>query len=296
VQWTAVVNPTAGRGRTRRLLPRLASVLAEHSCDVRVSADVAEGRRIAREAFAAGRGVLACGGDGTVGELADVAASEHGPLGIVPTGAGNDFARELGVDPRRPLDAVALLATGRLTDCDLGCARTADGNTHTFTTVANTGLDAEANRWANGVRWATGTPLYVLAMLRTLAVFRPAPVRVRVDSEAWDGRAWLVAVGNSRYYANGMMITPDARLDDGALDVCVIGDAPVRELLRRFPRVFRGTHTSVPQVSMYRGTVVELEAGDGAPPMELWACGERVGLLPARLDAVPGALRVLRPT
>src|SRR5262249_36092055 len=99
MRWRAVVNPSAGRGRTRKLLPRLTDAFASTGLDVdvRVSVDLDDAVGLAREAFEDGRGVAACGGDGTVNALAGVAADHDGVLAIVPTGAGNDFARHLGL-------------------------------------------------------------------------------------------------------------------------------------------------------------------------------------------------------
>ena len=290
-----MVNPTAGRGRTRALLPRLSAALEEHGALVRVSTDTEDGRHIAREAFARGEGVLACGGDGTVSALAAVANEMDGPLALVPTGAGNDFARHLGLDPHQPLDALSLLETGHLARCDLGVAHVDNGTRRVFTTVANTGFDAEANRWANQVRWSRGTALYVIAALRTLATYRPQPMCVRVDGEEWRGEAWLVAIGNTRCYAGGMMITPAARADDGLLDVCIVARTPIRRFLVEFRRVFKGTHVDIDGVVTLRGTQVTVESPDSPIPMELWASGERVGPLPARLETIPNALRVLTP-
>ena len=299
MRWTAIVNPRAGRGRTRRLLPRLQAALEAAGIATHLTGDVDEGVRIARVACTDGRGIVACGGDGTVASLAGVVAEADGVLAVVPTGAGNDFARHLGIDHRRPLDAVRLVvdeiaghaAPDQLVRVDLGKATTADGTTAWFTTVANTGFDAEANRWANGIRWATGTPLYVLAMVRTIASYRPQAIRVRADDDEWCGPAWLVAVGNTSRYAGGMRITPDAAVDDGILDVCVVGRTSRFELARRFPSVFRGTHTRAGAVRMLRGARIELDA-DG---LELWASGERVGPLPATVTAVSAAARVLVP-
>lgn len=278
------------------MLPRLQHALEGHGVSVHISTGAADGRRAARDAFVRGDGVVACGGDGTISDLAAVAADEQAPLAIVPTGAGNDLARHLGLDPRRALDAVALLDTGRLAVIDLGRATSHDGTTCVFTTVANTGFDAEANRWANDVRWVTGTSLYVLALLRTLATYRPRPMRVRVDDTEWTGGAWLVAVGNTRSYAGGMLITPDAEIDDGLLDVCLVEDGPTAKFLLNFPRVFKGTHTAIDEVVMLRGATVEISAPDDSRGgLELWASGERVGPLPVRLEAVPRALHVLVP-
>jgi diacylglycerol kinase (ATP) len=170
-----------------------------------------------------------------------------------------------------------------------------DGSTAWCTTVANTGFDADANRWANGVRVLTGTPLYVAAVLRTVAVYRPQPLVVRVDDDEWRGLAWLAAVGNTRCYAGGMMITPGAEIDDGLVDICVIGPAPVTRFVARFPSVFRGTHVQIEDVVMFRGKRVELCPDGGTVPLELWASGERVGPLPGSVEVVPSAVRVVAP-
>jgi diacylglycerol kinase (ATP) len=297
-RWTAIVNPAAGRGRARARLPHVLETLASSDLDVEIvlSADAADLLALARDAFARDRGVVACGGDGTVNALAGVAADEGGVLGVVPLGSGNDFARQLDI-PRGDLDAaIAVLRTGQVVHADLGRARTADGRTTWFTTVANTGFDAVANAWANDVTWTSGTPLYVLATLRTLRAYSPTRVRVTVDDTVIDTAAWLVAVGNTRTYASGMMITPAASVHDGLLDVCVVGPVSRIDFLRTFPSVFQGTHVEHPQVQTARGTNVTVEMLDVAPAVDLWASGEHVGPLPAHLEPAPGALAVVVPT
>jgi diacylglycerol kinase (ATP) len=304
MRWRAVVNPSAGRGRTRKLLPHITDAFAGTGLDVDicVSVDLGDAVRLAREGFDDGRGVVACGGDGTVNALAGVAADHDGVLAIVPTGAGNDFARHLGLDPKGWLDAIPLLRTGQVGTVDLGRAELtgpeadADGAAvRWFTSVANAGFDSEANRWANGVQWASGTTLYVLAVLRTLATYKRHRFRLTVDGEDHDIEAWLVAIGNTRGYAGGMLITPGAELDDGQLDVCVVGSVSRLGFLRSFPRVFRGTHVSHPAVDVYRGKVIELVSLDESVPIELYGAGERIGPLPARMEAVSSALQVIVP-
>jgi diacylglycerol kinase (ATP) len=294
-RWTAVINPAAGRGRGRAQLPHISDALAGVDADVAVyvSADMPDAIRRARAAFDDGRGVVACGGDGLVCVLAGQAAEREGVLAIVPAGSGNDFARHLEI-PRDDVGAAAaLLRSGRVEHVDLCRVETSDGACAWSTTVANAGFDAEANRWANTVEWLAGTPLYVLATLRTLASYRPQRMRIIVDGDVVDTPAWLVAVGNGRSYAGGMMITPDAALDDGLLDVCVVGRVSRADFLRTFPKVFDGTHTRHPGVILRRGRRVTIEMPDSAESPELWASGERVGRLPAELHAVPGALRVV---
>jgi diacylglycerol kinase (ATP) len=292
MRWTAVVNPTAGRGRTRRMLPSLSSALtgSDLQADLYVARDVEDSSAAATDAFAAGEGVIACGGDGTVSLLAGIAAECEGLLAIVPTGAGNDFARALGISRRDPEAAADVVRTGREVRLDLGKV-----NGRWFTTVANTGFDAEVNRWANGVRHLGGTTLYLAGAARTLVTYRPHRFSIRVDDGLpLEMPAWLLAVGNTPLYGGGLRIVPDARADDGLLDVCVIGDAPVRTFLANFPRVFRGTHVNHPAVTTLRAKQVTIESLD-ARPMDIYASGEHVGPLPAQLEAVRSAVRVMVP-
>jgi diacylglycerol kinase (ATP) len=290
VPWTAIVNPAAGRGRTRKLLDDIRAAAAAARVEVEVSPAPDAPARIAKEAAAIGHDLVACGGDGVVSEVAAIAADTGRRLAIVPTGAGNDFARALGYDRRRPLAAFELLRTGADTTVDLGRV-----NGRWYTTVTASGFDAEANRWANTVQRLSGTTLYVAAVVRTLATYSPYPFRVTVDGKMHELRAWLVAVGNGPAYAGGMRITPDARMDDGLLDVTVVGALAKPAFLLAFPRVFKGTHVTHPAVTTFRAEHVELESLDSDAPMDVYADGERVGPLPATMDAVRAALVVRVP-
>jgi diacylglycerol kinase (ATP) len=295
--WTAVVNPAAGRGRARSALPRVVDALAASDLDVAIhlSADADDLVCIARGAFDDGRGVVACGGDGTVTALAGVAAEHDGVLGVMAVGSGNDFARQLEL-PRGDVDAaVTVLETGHVVDVDLGRVHTADGRTRYFTTVANTGFDAVANEWANRVTWTSGTPLYVLATMRTLVTYQPRRFRLVIDDEVVETDAWLVAVGNTRSYAGGMMITPAASVHDGRLDVCVVGPVGRADFLRTFPSVFRGEHVRHPMVHTWRAECVSVASVDRGTPADMWASGEHAGPLPARLEPAAGALAVMVP-
>jgi len=285
--WTVIVNPAAGRGRTRKLLPAIEARAAEVGAKVAVSMSADAPEELAREAAAIGHDLVACGGDGMVAVVAGVAADTGRRLAVVPTGAGNDFARALGYDTKQPLDAFGALERGRDRVIDLGRV-----NGRWYTCVTASGFDAEANRWANTVHRLSGTALYVAAVLRTLAVYQPHPFRLTVDGDAHDIKAWLVAVGNGPSYGGGMNIAPAASLDDGLLDVTVVGEMTRLQMLLNFPKVFKGTHTSHPKVTTYRAARVELESLDTAVPMDVYADGERVGPLPATMEAVSAALTV----
>ncbi len=246
--------------------------------------------KLARAAADDGHDLVACGGDGLVTEVAGVAADTGRRLAIVPTGAGNDFARVLGYDPKHPLQAFSVIERGRDQVVDLGRV-----NGRWYTCVTASGFDAEANRWANSVRRLSGTTLYIAAVLRTLAVYKPHRFRVTVDGEAIETTAWLVAVGNGPAYAGGMRVTPNAKLHDGLLDVTIVGAMGRPEFLVNFPRVFKGTHIGHRKVTTLRGREVQLESLDPSVPMEVYADGERVGPLPGTMEAVRDALNVRVP-
>jgi diacylglycerol kinase (ATP) len=290
VPWTAIVNPVAGRGRTQKLLPDLERAARAAGIALHVSPEPGAPAKLARAAADDGHDLVACGGDGLVTEVAGVAADTGRRLAIVPTGAGNDFARVLGYDHKHPLQSFAAIEHGRDHMVDLGRV-----NGRWYTCVTASGFDAEANRWANTVRKLSGTTLYIAAVLRTLAVYKPHRFRVTVDGEVIETTAWLVAVGNGPAYAGGMHVTPNAQLDDGLLDVTIVGAMGRPEFLFNFPKVFKGTHVGHPKVTTRRGREVQLESLDPSIPMEVYADGERVGPLPGTMEAVRDALNVRVP-
>jgi diacylglycerol kinase (ATP) len=290
VPWTAIVNPVAGRGRTQKLLPELERAASAAGIALHVSPEPGAPTKLARAAADDGHDLVACGGDGLVTEVAGVAADTGQRLAVVPTGAGNDFARVLGYDPKNPLRAFDAIAGGHDRVVDLGRV-----NGRWYTCVTASGFDAEANRWANTVRRLSGTTLYVAAVLRTLAVYKPHRFRVTVDGESLETKAWLVAVGNGPAYAGGMNVTPGAKLDDGLLDVTIVREMGRAEFLFNFPKVFKGTHVGHPKVTTLQGKNVYLESLDASIPMEVYADGERVGPLPGSMEAVRDALNVRVP-
>ncbi len=292
-----IVNPAAGRTR-RTHVPALLDAIdalahAGVAIEAHVSTSAADALATAAKAAANGRDLVAAGGDGTVGAIAGVAADHGVRLAIVPCGSGNDFATLLGYRPGTPAPA-ALAVLG-----DGGADRTIDlgrVNDRWYCSVTATGFDSEASRWANGVTRLSGTALYVAAVLRTLATYRPHPLRVTVDGERHELRAWMVSVGNGTTYGGGMRITPDARLDDGLIDVCAIDGVVSRaRFLLHFPKVFKGTHLAVAGVHTWRGSSVTVESLDDSIPIEVFADGERVAPLPATMHAVPNALVVRVP-
>ncbi|GAA2437905.1 diacylglycerol kinase [Streptomyces macrosporus] len=289
---TLFVNPTAGRGRGAHAAQPAARALREAGFAVRtvvgVTADDALER--AREAVRGGTGALiAVGGDGMASLALQAVAGTRTPLGVVAVGTGNDIARALDLPIRDPAGAGRVIAealkAGHERTVDLGRV-----GGRWFGSVLASGFDSRVNDRGNRMRRPAGRLRYDLAMLVELASLRPIPYRLAFeDGPAREIEATLVAVGNGPSYGGGMRICSGARLDDGLLDVTVVGKCSRTTLLRVFPRVYSGTHLDHPAVTVHRVAKVTLEA----PGVTGYADGEPLGRLPLTAEAVPRAVRVL---
>jgi YegS/Rv2252/BmrU family lipid kinase len=284
-----VVNPSAGGGRAAKALPRVQARLRALGLDVETDAtrDLDHARALAADAARSGRVVAALGGDGLLGCVAGALRDVPGAvLGVLPGGRGNDFARTAGI----PLDAEAaceVIAQGSARPVDLGAA-----GERAFIGIASLGFDSDANRIANEAPPQLGRLVYVYGLLRALAAWRHAAFTVEVDGERVSFTGWSVAAANSKAYGGGMLLAPDARIDDGALDVVLISDLGKLAYVRAAPSVFKGTHVSNPAVRILRGAEVRVESDR---PFVVYADGDPIGETPITLRALPGALQVLMP-
>jgi diacylglycerol kinase (ATP) len=284
-----LVNPTSGKGKGARLAEPVADRLRElgATVDVVVGRDADEAADRLRDRVAAGVDALvALGGDGLVNIALQVVAGTAVPLGVIPAGTGNDFARALGLSLSEPMASVDHLARGETRQVDLG--RVAG---RWFGGVLGSGFDSMVNERANRMSWPRGPARYNIAMLAELRTFRPVPFELDVDGKVWQTEAMLVAVGNSASYGGGMRVCPDASLDDGLLDITVLGPLSKLEFIRLFPKVYKGTHVGHRAVSVKRARVVSLSALG----VTAYADGERLATLPVTCEAVPKALHVLAP-
>ncbi len=286
-----LTNPTAGKGRGRQardvVVPRFeAAGLTVRALEGR---DADEALDLARAAVAEGvEGLVLVGGDGLVNLGLQATATTSTPLGIVPAGTGNDVARYVGLGRKDPLAAadriVKVLTTGTARTIDLAVT----GGRY-YATVMAAGFDAVVNERANRMTWPRGQMRYNLATLAELRTFEPLPYTIVLDGEERRLEAMLVAVGNGPSFGGGLRIAEGALLDDGLLDVVVIKPMSRPELVRTYPKLFKGTHTTHPQYERHRARSVTI----AAPGIVGYADGERFTPLPMTIDAVPAAVRVL---
>ena len=284
-----LTNPTSGKGRGTRTAAIALPRLKEAGFHVRTLAgrDADEARDLARRCVADGvESLVVVGGDGMVHLAVQELAGSETALGVIPAGTGNDVARYLDLprsDPQRAADVVVGSRTRRI---DL--ART---GAQYYVTVLATGFDSLVNERANAMRWPRGQMRYNLATLAELRVFQPLPYTLELDGEVRHVEAMLVAVGNGPSFGGGLRITHGASLDDGLLDVVIIKTMSKPDLLRTYPKLFRGSHTRHRQYERHLVRTVTV----AAPGIVGYADGERIGALPLTVEVVPRALKVLVP-
>lgn len=297
---TLLVNPAARAGARTGAAPRAADVLRAHGLRTTIisGGSAADSSELLRTAIRLGTdAVVVAGGDGTVGLALQELAGTGIPLGIVPSGTGNDFASALGVAELDVAGAARAIAAGRIRDIDLARVTRRDGSTRLFGSVLASGFDSRVNDRANAMRWPRGHARYNLAILMEFVRLTTIPYSVELELvdgsvERIDGGLTMATVGNTRTYGGGIPICPEADPADGLLDVTLVEQMGRLRLLRLLPTVYRGTHIAAPEVATYRARRVRLDAAD----VTAYADGDPVGALPITIDIVPRALRVFVPT
>jgi diacylglycerol kinase (ATP) len=239
---------------------------------------------------------LIFGGDGTVHRHLPALHKYKIPTLVVPAGSGNDFAKALGIANRSAALKAwkRFCATGdNVKEIDLGVIRSSSGAETLFCCVASSGLDAEANRLANQMpAWLRGWGGYVVAAVQTLARFKTVEFTVEADDRTISREGYFVAVANAHRYGGGMQIAPQARLDDGLLDICFIGRMAKLKVLCALPMVPLGAHIRLKQVEYFRSRTLRLDA---ARPLDVYGDGEFVCRTPVEIGLLPRALKVIVP-
>ena len=297
-----IVNPRSGGGLSSRRWAALVGPITDGlgPVDTRFTEAKGDGRRIAHEEAAAGRRlVVAMGGDGTISEVADgiLAAGGTSELGIIPRGTGGDFCRTLDLrrDPgeasRRIRDTPA-----RLVDAGRVSFVADDGSPaeRHFVNVVSFGFSSDVARRANtSSKRLGGRVAFLSATVRSLVSYDNAAVLISVDDQPERRmNVLLAAVGNGRFFGGGMRICPEALLDDGWLDLVIVGDLGRVGVMANIHRIYSGMHLTMKEVQGARLRRLRVAPADREAKIPLEVDGETPGHLPASFELLPGALRV----
>jgi diacylglycerol kinase (ATP) len=282
-----VFNPHAAVGRAARLLPALRAALQQFATlevlETRGAGDAVQ--RVAQADLAGCDGLLAAGGDGTLFEVLNglyaQPAERRVPLGVVPIGTGNAFARDLGLRPGDWEKGVGIVRAGRQRRVDVGRV-SHDGGAYHFLNIVGAGLPVDAMRTAERLKFLGKSAYSVAAMWRAMRL-QTYPLRLELDGEIIEQEALFVEISNSRYTGTSFLMAPAAEFDDGLLDVTVLRRLSRRRLLRLFPTIYRGRHVDYAEVLTRRARCVRLLAPPGLP---LAPDGEFRGCTPATVECL----------
>jgi diacylglycerol kinase (ATP) len=255
--------------------------------------------------------ILLFGGDGTIHRHLRQLVKLGLPVLVVPAGSGNDFARALGLrGVRDSLTAWRRFCGGeeKARQIDLGTITAIDGETvrnselgaRYFCCVAGVGLDGEVARRANRLpRWLRGHGGYALSLAPTIFTFAPFPMKILIPDDDPIGKIWtvrsdqptlLAAFANTAVYGGGMKIAPQAKMDDGLLEVCIVGGVSPFKLFCMFPTVYAGRHLGIKEVEYFQASRLRIETEH---PLEVYADGEYVCRTPVEIQVARAALRVV---
>jgi diacylglycerol kinase (ATP) len=270
--WVIVANQSSGRGRSEAVKQQVATALRArgHSFDFIEAAGVEDARK-SIEAFLTApkqiEGLLVIGGDGTVHHVVK-AMMQSGmdlPIGLIPTGNGNDFARQLGLFGRKIPELIDSFTSDAPTTIDI-----LEIHDQIALQVISTGFDATVSARARRIPRVIGSLRYVLALLLQLRALSTTRYRLVINGIAQEAEATLVVVANGKNYGRGMLISPESINDDGVFEVVIVGPVSRMKLLLLFPRIFFGSHINHPLVETFQATNLEIEAdtiaeADGEP-------------------------------
>lgn len=297
-----ILNPWAGRGTAGERRAELEAALSRARVPFEIVTTHAQGgaTELAWQGVEQGYArLVAVGGDGTINEVvngikgAEAATGRRAQLGIIPLGTGSDFIKSLNsVYPNDIGGGVERLARGEVRAVDLGRAQVGDAAPRLFVNALGMGFDAQVAAESLKITRVKGIAVYLLAIIRALASYKAHPMTVEFDDRRVSKRLLFTAIGNGRAQGGGFLLTPDGRIDDGMLDLCLVDNLRLDEIIRYLPKVLEGTHTSLRVVTMGRARRIQITC---SAPMPVQADGEILATdaRAVTVDLLPGALDVI---
>ena len=288
-----VYNPFAGHGRAQKILPEMEAYFQEKGIqfDLRTTDYHEHGIQIVTEAdLSQYDGVIAAGGDGTLYEVINGyyrnESKKKIPLGILPVGTGNAFARDLDLHNTHWKDAIDIIAMQKLRKVDVG-QFTTHGESYYFLNILGLGFVADVGEIAHKLK-VFGNFSYTLGVLQKTIFLSSYPLTITIDGEKYERENIFVEISNTRWTSNFLM-APSAEIDDGYLDVTLLGKLGRIKLLKAFPKIFTGEHIYIDEVETFKAKEITVETGI---PKVLTPDGELMGITPIEVKCLHQAIDV----
>ncbi len=272
-----IVNPASGRGKGKAFGRRLEEMLSPLKLDYQLvyTDKPMHAQDLAAKAAKDFAVIVTVGGDGTFQEILNGVVGSQAAVGILPVGSGNDFVRAVSI----PVDmekSLALLLRNKRRMIDL-----AKVNNRIYHNGVGVGFDAWAVHTGNQVTRLRGNAIYLYAVLHTLINFKPQEVELSFNGATYQKNYFLITVANGVSLGGGFYLTPDAQIDDGLLDLCLIQNMPKRSIIKNLIKVYSGKHKEDPRVEMVRTKQISIRSEKG---FAVHADGELLSLNMKELD------------
>jgi YegS/Rv2252/BmrU family lipid kinase len=290
-----IINPVAGKGRALHFIPEIEKAFSgrDDQSIIEITKYPAHATEIVK-AYVDREDVrvYSVGGDGTLNEVLNGMAHSKSSLAVIPCGSGNDFIRSTGYHDdlcdilKRSIDAEE--GTEKLIDI-------ARINQRYFINISSAGFDGQVVLNTNKYKklpFVSGSLAYILGILETVFCYKNNLLQIRIDDQQFETIALLIAIANGKYYGGGMMAAPEACIDDGNFDICLVRGVGKIKILRLFPRFIKGKHGSLKEVSFYRGKRVEISCkNDYILNIDGEICNNRQTIF----EIIPKKLRLVVP-
>lgn len=258
-----IINPAAGKGKNLKFIPIIEKIFKdkEEKCIIEVTKGIGHATEIAKrytekEAFR----IYSVGGDGTLNEVLNGMVNSLSSLAVIPSGSGNDFIKSIYNFSKQDKieDIILMMVNGKEKYIDL-----CEVNDRYFINIASVGFDAEVAY--NSIRlkklpFIGGKLAYILGIVLTVFNYKSYKLSISIDGKIINFDALLVAIANGRYYGGGVNVAPKAEINDGLFNICAIEKVGRFKILTLFPKVIKGTHAEIKEVSFYSGSKVKIES------------------------------------
>jgi len=252
-----IVNPEAGSRSTMKALPDIERLLRARGADYEFHFTKERGHatELVREIGADFDVIVSVGGDGTINEIINGMPDIDKPMGILPIGTGNDFARSCSMQPGELEKAVDVLLAHDVKEIDVG-----EANGRRFVNVMGLGFEGRANDIGKMLSFLKGTPKYLIAIGGTYLTYRKMPLKINFNDVEIDEKVFLMSIGNGWNVGGGLQLTPKAKLDDGVFDICYIQHISRFRILQVFPKLYDGTIDQVEDYESYQTREIHIKS------------------------------------
>jgi len=289
-----VYNNFAGSGRAKNFLPQVESLLNKYNIefDIAITDYPEHGTEIVGNSdFSQYDGVVAAGGDGTMFEVINGyfknTSAKRIPIGVLPVGTGNAFARDLELDNTQLEEAVKIISKQKLRKVDVGSFKT-EGKDYYFVNIIGAGFVADANKTAQNFKML-GNFSYIIGVLYRILVLKFTKLKLEIDGKKIETETTFIEVSNTRYTGADFLMAPSAKIDDGLLDIILVKKTSRLRLLKGLFKIFSGEHIHLKEIDTYKAKHIKIESNE---PQVLTPDGELIGITPVEISCLKHAIEV----